>query len=367
MNPQKTQVRLQKKIHSLMLIAFNAYLSLFLFYQRMPLVLTKAKFQKMIQIGKVSILPAPPSTPSTSKSFTLSRAEPDHIETIPSPLSFLPSSFPSTSHPAHLQPSVPALSPSTSILTSSQANWTATYTKRLIDVVLGKSSDSRHKSKQFWEEVATDLGVFSGTQCRNKYFNINKSRSKKKRENGATGSAPVVLDDCEKYLDEQLYSLKEPLEIPSEQLATCSSTLFSISEDVRSDSHSTTPQAAISTPYRKMPKKIHGSGSRQAVIRNTLQQQWVLFLKKSDERRQIRLQNEQKKITLREENLKVRQERNAIKKENLKLEKLKLEHKKLREKQKDDQMRKLLELEGERLKAVIELKAITEEKDIFKY
>jgi len=65
-------------------------------------------------------------------------------------------------------------------------------------------------------------------------------------------------------------------------------------------------------------------------------------------------------MALRKENTKLRQERIATKNEKLKFEKLKFEHKKMREKRKDEQM-KLLEVEEERLRVVMERKTLAEE------
>ncbi len=56
------------------------------------------------------------------------------------------------------------------------------------------------------------------------------------------------------------------------------------------------PQTPVARPYRKKAKQPHGSGSRQPVARNTLQSQWIAFLRKSDERHVMRLEKEEKKI-----------------------------------------------------------------------
>jgi len=187
----------------------------------------------------------------------------------------------------------------------SQASWSTSLTKMLVDLVLGKSGTMKSKTAKFWEEVAADLGHMTGVQCRHKYFKLNKSRTKKR--GCGSGSAPVNLDECAQYLHlhERIYKMKEPAEIPDCEVATCSLSLFpdevhntdpppSMTFPEKSPVPST-PQSAVETPDRKKPKRTHGTGSRTATIRNYLQQQWIAFLKKSDERRRMRLETEHKK------------------------------------------------------------------------
>ena len=375
-------------------------MDLVLFFQAKTMLLPKEQLQHLIKMGKLKLLS---SKPPASHPVTMRRA----ATTCGTTLSIQPTQVnqhqPQPAMPPQViqhqqQPAMsdlfsttalsPSPTPSTQIIPptevhcqeqlsnqSQEANWPLPLAQRLIDIVVRKSG-VEHKSKKFWNEVASELGEMTARQCRNKYFNTNKTRTKKRRECGS-GKEPINFTVIEKYLDEELPRMKNPTEIPDSEVITCSS---SILPEVTSADESaenfvetcvekynegpSTPQTAVGTPYRKKPKRTHGSGSRQATTRNSLQQIWVMFLKDSDERRSRRLETEVKKLALREENVQLRKERNATKREKLKFEKAKFEHKKSRERKKDEQWRKLLEIQEEKLKALKELKDVSEGEDM---
>ncbi|KAK3923014.1 Meiotically up-regulated gene 137 protein [Frankliniella fusca] len=185
---------------------------------------------------------------------------------------------------------------------------------------------------------------------------LKKSAGAKKREGGSSGCAPPNFTTLEKYMEEEMHTLKEPLEIPAEEVSHCSSLLHEASDyGVSSGSTGPSFQTPVCTPYRKQPKRIHGSGTRQAAVRNSLQHQCIAYLKKAKERRDLRLENEKRKVQLEEDNLKLRREKLALEEERLKFERQKYEYKKAKEKMKNEQWTRRLQIEEDWLAALKEL------------
>ncbi|KAK3908405.1 Endonuclease MutS2 [Frankliniella fusca] len=302
-----------------------------------PLILSKEQLQQMIQLGSMRII---------SKSAA---PEPSSAASSSTALSSTASSSTALSSTA---------SSSTASSTSKPQFWSDSLTKRLLDIAVPKRSMNRKsKDPKFWSEVAAELDSgMNGIQCRNKYFNLNKSRTQKKATAGSSGSAPANYTACERHMEDLMWALKDPLEIPDEDTAHISSPLNASTHDTPNDEMTQTPQTPVCTPYRKKVRQPHGSGSRQAAVRSTLQSQWISFLKRSDERQKSRLDKEEKKWALIEEQLNIKRDKVNTEKERLKFEKSKYEHKKLREKRKEEQMRRLIEIEEERLKILHDMR-----------
>lgn len=227
----------------------------------------------------------------------------------------------------------------------SQFNWSYGDAKKLLDLAVPLVTMPGQKtSNASWDILARELNVgASGLQCRTKYFNVNRNRTTKKRNNSTCGcgSAPAPLGELESYLDELLSKLKDQVEIPEQEIVNCSSDIFNDGLETNQDEEREQP--SVTAPYRKKAKRSHGTGSDQAVVRNTLRQQWLAYLKGADERMKERSANEAEKIKVKEEALSLKRERISLKKLKLKFEKEKEERRNKRQEKGDERMLEIKE------------------------
>lgn len=294
-----------------------------------PMILTREEITRLIKLGQVQLRSKPPQ---------------------PKPSSSQASSQASTSSSSQVFASAPSGSQGKSSKAEGAVgegtfHWPENLAKKLLDIVVPKKATDKSKNQTaFWREVATELGAGAdGTQCRNKYFNLNKTRSSKKSAAHASGGAPANYTPSELYMEDLLSKLKDPIEIPENAVHKVSSPLAPTNNGEPSG------QAAVEKPYRKKPKTAHGSGTRHAVVRNTLQNQWIHYLKRSDERHQLRQEKEVRKVALMAEVMGFKREKLEVEKERLKFVRNKYEQKKLIQKRKEEQMKRLIEIEEERL------------------
>ncbi|XP_026275849.1 uncharacterized protein LOC113204770 [Frankliniella occidentalis] len=247
----------------------------------------------------------------------------------------------------------------------SKVHWPDPLTAKLLDIAVPEMSRNKSTSAKFWNTVASEVGGgMNGVHCRTKYFNLDRTRKAKKTRAAASGGVPKNYTAMEQYMEDLLHQQEVPREIPDDQVAHCGSSLTAPPDGDNVEDQENTPQlqTPVRKPYSKLPKQTHGSGSKQASSRNTLMSQWLRCMKQVDERHALRMKGEQQKIDLMGKLHKLKEDKLKREDERIKIEKLKLQRKEARDKRKEEQMRRLIELEEDRMKLLYEMKVAVEQR-----